>query len=332
MPHFMMKRATLRASSKGFCLAAGVLLLTGCGGAQSGAAQGGGQAGPAQAGAVKANAAPSAAAKAGAAKAEVIHVFLLGGQSNAAGATIAQGLPDSLKAPQKDVSFYSNLSEGLESLQPVGTAAEVNNRRFGPEITFGRTMADYYAPSGDRVAILKHAEDGTTLYKDWKADGTKDSQNDGPVYARFQSTIVAGMAALRAAHPGSAISIDGMIWMQGESDANPTNSAAYQANLTAFLDDIRMTYGPDLKFVTARLSSRQTFGGHITAADLNNVRTAQTNVSRASPRNGLVSTDDLPLQGDEIHFTADGQIALGTSFAKAMQTLVGPGKPTTATQ
>jgi hypothetical protein len=233
-----------------------------------------------------------------------------------------------LKAPQKDVLFYSNLSEGLTTLQPVGPPVEVDNRRFGPEITFGRSMADYYQPSGERVAIVKYAEDATSLHIDWKPDGTKDNKADGPVYVRFQTTIAAGLAALQAAHPASTISIDGMIWMQGESDANPQGSTDYQKNLTTFLDDIRLNYGPNLKFIIGRLSAKQTFGGRISITDLNNVRTAQANVGNAGPLNGWIDTDNFALHGDELHFNAEGQMALGSSFAKAIQSLIVPTMPT----
>lgn len=254
------------------------------------------------------------------AHAGVIDVFLIGGQSNALGRADPSTLPADLKSPQPDVPFYYSTSVGLTTLRPRAT-------EFGPEITFGRAMADYFAARGEQVAILKYAVGGTNLHTQWKAGGNGTPTGDGTVYQDFQTTISAGMTALQTANPGMTLSLQGMIWMQGESDAIAAQSGNYQTNLTAFITDIRLTYGANLPFVIGKLSSNQTGTG--AAADRNAVRIAQVNVAGADSRNGLVFTDSFSLKTDNLHWDTVGQQQLGNAFATSMQMVLVP-EPSTA--
>ncbi len=74
------------------------------------------------------------------AQAEHYKVFLLGGQSNMTGnATKTGDLTEAQKAPQDDVWIYGGVDESaskLGSLQPGYGSS------YGPELSFGRTIAD----------------------------------------------------------------------------------------------------------------------------------------------------------------------------------------------
>lgn len=74
----------------------------------------------------------------------------------------------------------------------------------------------------------------------------------------FQQTVASGLAALANKYPNAVIEIKGMIWHQGESDIDGTHEYQYEANLTAFIADIRATFGANLPFVIGRLSSHRT--------------------------------------------------------------------------
>lgn len=249
-------------------------------------------------------------------RAETIHVVLVGGQSNANGRADPAGLPANLQSAQSDVLFYSNYSGGLSTLRPNGSTSQ-----FGPEITLGRSMADYYEASGQKVAVLKYAVGGTNLYSQWAAGGTSGTTGDGSVYASFQSTINAGLHALTIANPTATIVIDGMVWMQGESDAaDATNSSAYGTNLIAFIRDIRLTYGANLPFVIGELSVNQTGTG--LAVYRNNVRSGQASVGSSVVYTSLVNTDSFELKSDNLHFDAIGQQALGNAFASSLRNLM----------
>jgi hypothetical protein len=261
--------------------------------------------------------------------AETIDVYLIGGQSNADGRAVASGLPSSLQQPQTNVPFYYGgvNGSGFTSLQPesYGQINQGASQDFGPEVTFGLSMAQYTASQPNtEVAVIKYALGGTNLYSQWAAGGTGTEAGDGSVYDSFQNTVTAGLQALRTANPTATINIDGMIWMQGESDAVITNgvdeSTNYGSELTAFIKDVRQTYGTNLPFVIGELSAYQTGTGP--AAQRNNIRAAQISVASSLPDTGIVNTDSFPLNSDSLHFSTSGQESLGYGFATQMQDLV----------
>lgn len=234
-----------------------------------------------------------------------LRVFLIGGQSNADGRADAAGLPTSpvdLQQPQEDVDFYK---DSLTTLRPFS--------QFGPEITMGRRLADSIADgAATRIAIIKHAAGGTSLAVDWKAGGDATTAGDGSRYVTFQQTVSQGLAALAAAYPEAVIEIEGMLWLQGERDAKGGLEDGYESNLTAFIADVRATYGADLLFVIGRLSIDQT---DIPPGPLGVVRAAQAAVADADPRAALLDTDVFGMKGDDLHFDAAGQQQIGNGGA-----------------
>ncbi len=252
------------------------------------------------------------------APAALVRVFLQGGQSNGDGRAEWSSLPANLQQPQTDVDFFFRVEgphpweDQLIALKP-GSPEFSQTNFFGPEITFGRDMADYYASDPDTsVAIIKYANGGTRLYDQWAAPS-------GPEYVHFQNTVDAGMAALRAAYPSDTVEIAGMIWMQGENDASSDVYAdVYESRLKSFITDVRTRYGADLPFVIGRLSANQT--GLSYPAGLQKVMAAQTAVAAGNTRTGLVDTDSFSLKSDRIHFDTAGMQALGSAFASVMQT------------
>ena len=268
-----------------------------------------------------------------AAHASTIHILLVGGQSNADGRANPTGLPTSpvnLQVGQADIPFYYG---GASTSGTFGTLCP-RSTQFGPEITFGRSMADFYAPYGEKVAVIKYAAGGTNLHTQWKAGGDATTTNDGPYYVTFQNSVNAGLSALRGAYPTATFVIDGMIWAQGESDIDdaltyPTTYPAsdYGPNLTRFIADVRATFSANMPFFLSRISSHQTVYSAPTDPNYNDYLTLRaqqlavaTNVAGAY----LIDTDgsSFTLNTDNLHYNAGGQMALGYAFASAMQSVV----------
>ena len=245
-----------------------------------------------------------------------LHVILQGGQSNGDGRADPAGLPAALQSPQTNIDFfYHESGDVLTTLRP-GTSA---TSQFGPEITCGHDYANYVATDpSTRVAIVKFAIGGTSLISGWKPGGDATTAGDGPNYVTFQQTVSNGMAALKALYTGAVVTIDGMTWMQGESD--DTVASTYRTNLTAFIADVRMTIQTNLPFIIARLSSGQTY---LSSNGLAVIRAAQASVAAADPWSGLVDTDSFPLNADALHFSASGQQMLGSAFAYQLLYLQG---------
>ncbi len=245
-----------------------------------------------------------------------LRIVLLAGQSNADGRATISALPTSpvnLQLPQSDVDFFYKVEGGTPTLTTLRPGLSETSQ-FGPEITLGRKLADLWASeAGTRVAIIKYANGGTNLAVQWKAGGTNTTTGDGPEYVTFQQTVTAGLAALAAAYPAATLDLQGLVWLQGESDAVAAYASSYQDNLTAFIADLRATYGADLPITIARLSSGQT---NLTTSYLNQVRAAQDAVAAADPRSGIIFTDSYGLNSDYLHFNTAGQQAIGSGFAE----------------
>lgn len=246
-----------------------------------------------------------------------LRVFLLGGQSNALGSNQIEPSklptsPENLQLPREDIPFYpsgnnvigaENPYERVIGLQPL--------TRFGPEITMARGLADGLANGvTTQVAIIKYARGATNLYENWKAGGDATPTGDGAAYQSFQISVEEGLAALAEKYPNAIIEIEGMLWVQGEWDANPSQAGNYETNLTHFIADIRLTYGADLPFVISRLSSGQTY---LDAASLAAVQAAQDAVASADPLTSVFNTDSFPLFSDELHFDETGLQQIGNA-------------------
>lgn len=232
------------------------------------------------------------------ASADNVKVFLLGGQSNMVGTGVStSGLPTSptnLQNPQNDVLFHYNNS-GLTTLRPG------SGNSFGPEITFGRTIADAFPD--EHFALLKYAQGGSDIDTDW------DPNINNNVYSDFRASITNGLVEILNA--GHTIEIVGMLWTQGERDARiGRTTPQYEADFSEFIGDIRANYGTDLPFFFNRLSTGQT---DLPAPGLTAIRTAQENVAAADPNIYMIDADDMSFH-DQLHFDAAGQIALGEAF------------------
>jgi hypothetical protein len=212
------------------------------------------------------------------------------------------------------VEFFSDTETRTGTLTALYAGASETSQ-FGPELSFGRQMTDLLGcDSSTCVAIIKYANGATSLYSHWYGGGDGSPAGDGPEYIAFQQAVSDGMTALTAKHTNAVITIEGMIWMQGEYDAVEPHSTDYYANLKTFIADVRATYGARLPFVVGRLSSNQTGAAPELIQD---VQDAQTAAAAESTLNGLVYTESFPLQ-DAWHFNPEGQLGLGKEFANQM--------------
>jgi hypothetical protein len=202
-------------------------------------------------------------------------------------------------------------------------------------------LADFYGLTNRvpvtnvMVAVIKYAHGGTTLYQDWAAGGDSSTNNDGADYITFQTVVSAGLAHLAATYPDATLEIDGMIWVQGESDIappvpNPAAAIAYGTNLTRFIKDVRLTfgthfpYGTNLPFFFSRISTNQAAYSNPTGVNYPNyllVRAGQAAVAATVSNAFMIDTDGGQFtvrSSDQIHYDTDGQLALGSAFAKTL--------------
>lgn len=262
-----------------------------------------------------------------AAAAEDVHLYFLGGQSNGNGRANAEDIPDGspLASPQTDVSLWYRNTQGATNntlpesqiidLAPgsgYGTGAPVYPTEFGPEVAFGRTLAD--ALPEQNIMVVKHTVGGTSLQSSWSSGGS--------VYAGFLTTANAAINQVIA--NGDNPVLMGMIWVQGESDTSGASATNYGANLTDLISRVRTDlFGGELApFVFSQLSDNQysSLGTGQLA-----VRAGQLGVSQNVANTAMVVTDGAEfstISSNIIHYDAGGQIALGTALGNEMIALV----------
>jgi hypothetical protein len=266
-----------------------------------------------------------------------VDLILLAGQSNADGRAPAAGLPPELREPCESISLYSHVhGEPSAPEGPLGRLGPLMTGRtqfpagaFGPEISLGRSLAASYATRPDRAfVIVKYAKGGSSLARDWRAGGDATESGDGHHYRVFQRVIRSAVHAVHARFPGAAIHFTGIVWVQGETDADTdTTAEAYGHNLSVFAKDLRATLDdPKLRIVIARLSGNQLA---LSAPDAKShrrhqlVRAAQTGFSDPALCNYFVDTDGpaFTFLPDLLHYDAAGQIALGNACARMFSDL-----------
>ncbi|MCX7007983.1 MAG: hypothetical protein NTY53_12180 [Kiritimatiellaeota bacterium] len=257
--------------------------------------------------------------------AEHYEVFLLAGQSNMDGRGSKQDLVGALAKwakPQSHVliNFRAGglhrpltLSHGFKPLEPgySGTPGTkpggLPSATFGPEVAFGATLAE--GLPGKKVALIKCAEGGTSLSKDW-APAAK-----GKLYEQFIGFV--GQVLKGMQDKGDTYTLRGMAWHQGESDAS-LPAGKYQELLTDFIQHVRADLKvKDLPFIIGEVYDN----GHRDA-----VRQGEKSASASVPHAAFASAQGVKTSDKGTHFDAASQIELGKRFAQALLPLLAPAQ------
>ena len=270
------------------------------------------------------------------------HVYYLGGQSNMDGYGFTDDLGDDERYLSDDVVIFTGQavlddddSGGVgvwEALQPGhgtgvrsdGLGVEHSNR-FGPELSFGRTMAA--KTRGARIAIVKYSLGGSGLaagvgYGSWDpdyGDGLGINQYDNAL-----KTIANALSISDIDGDGKAdvLAPAGIVWMQGEADAFDSQEAAdaYEAILTRLMGLLRNALGDDhLPVVIGRITDSGMADDGSVMDYIATVQEAQARFVAADSCAAYVTvTDDFAYLDDGWHYDSAGYLELGETFAESM--------------
>ena len=236
-----------------------------------------------------------------------VKVFILGGQSNMDGTGRSEDLPIGYRTHSDRIVTWDNK---MEKWVPLGTDSFAERRKFkfGPEIAFSHLMADKFPKH--RIAIVKTSAGGTKLWKHWLPGQ--------PMYVRFLKNM--GNALQDLKNNGTKHEICGMLWMQGESDAETLEWAnAYEDNLKILFKDVRVQTGKsELPIVMGRISigllRKTPWNFDFTKV----VQKAQDKVASEDGNVYIIKTDKLPTRKDNTHFNSEANIWLGNEMGKHM--------------
>ncbi|EPP22395.1 hypothetical protein L911_2203 [Vibrio fluvialis I21563] len=213
-------------------------------------------------------------------------VYLFLGQSNMVGMrSVAADLPKDMQKPNENALIFKDGK--WTSVSP--SSFEVKG--FGPEVSFAHEIA-----KKEKVGIIKVSAGNTKLALEW------NSRNKGALYEKTISEI-------KSAEGTRKIAINGVMWMQGESDGFVKEHAeAYKHNLEALIKNLKQATGNEhLTFSVCRVTSPESFAKYTSM-----VRNAQESIHEPGYR--WFDCDGLTKGADNLHYDTDGIIKLGELF------------------
>jgi hypothetical protein len=294
-----------------------------------------------------------------AASALPVKVFLCAGQSNMSGTFMGPEGPPGYAGvfPAQNIWFrWSDIETKNDKWDPMAAGAG----GFGPDKTFTLEMAKAYPDS--QVAILK-VHRGATPIEFWLAGPTNpyNTRLGAAELAKQVAAVTADLNAQKASGKIPDWTWAGLIWMQGEGDANGVNQppGTYLALLKSLAAWARSaTATPNLPIVIGRISSQlsptvvrasgtlrvskskgapndlnilpdecdnlddgQKRGPLWHDKQLQNVRADEVAFCQQDPKAAWIDIDDLT-PTDPYHYNAAGYEEMGRRFAKAYLNLV----------
>lgn len=228
---------------------------------------------------------------------EAFHIYLMIGQSNMVGRDTRNPAPH---ADNPRILALNPDGQWIVAKDPLHTDA-----RTPPGVGPGLTFASEMVKDDPKVIIgLVPCAVGGTSLKRWLKGADL-----------YEQAVSRGKLAVQVGV------IKGVLWHQGESNAEKGNPERYEAQLTKMLGDLRADLGlPNLPIVVGQLGEFLAFKPErFVNADA--IRAAIKHVSETVPNVGFVDSSGLDHKGDMLHFSTDSAKELGRRYAKAMQTM-----------
>ena len=232
--------------------------------------------------------------------AAVVNIWLAAGQSNMVGQGRVEDLPSSVALEYPEILYThrsGSSTEPLGPLQPRLRRDGAFRRWYGPEYTFGARLAS----EETKHAIIKFAENGSSLHSDW--------EEDSPLRNEFFNFADAAIQEIQ--NMGHIPRIAGVLWGQGAGDSNLQEPAeAYADNLSNLTSGIRGYFNSsELPFFFSKIHK------NVAGRPFASVVSQQQEIYAASdPFASLVQVDDLILT-DTVHFSSNSLQTLGFRFA-----------------
>jgi len=243
-------------------------------------------------------------------------LFLVAGQSNAAG----QGNKDSSVSCSSHTAFEFRMND--TSLSPLRDPAGENWLNFQRANTGSFIPAfakQYHHQTGKQVVIISAARGGSSCHTNAELEnyGTWATKGNMPL---FESALVKTKQAMQH----STLSLSGVIWCQGERDANAINTGQltateYETALIDLIGRFRKALGETLPFYIIQTG----FYKNHAREGFDEVRKAQERVAVHLPNTFLVYKDTGEFEKwgfmkDEIHYSQQGLNDIGEKMANVI--------------
>ena len=226
---------------------------------------------------------------------ENVWVFIMAGQSNMAGRGIVE--PEDTVSDKRIFSINKEgqiiiAKEPLHFYEPERTGLDCG-------LSFAKTLISKI-PDSISVLIIPTAVGGSSISQ-WLGDSVFRNVK---LFSNFLSKIEIGKQ--------NGI-IKGILWHQGESDANKNNIPLHKQRLHLLFSKFRAEIGNnELPVLLGELGS---FSNN--PADFNLINKAIHDYVAEDKNSRVISTKDLKDKGDHLHFDSEGQRTMGKRFANA---------------
>lgn len=258
-------------------------------------------------------------------------VILLGGQSNASGCSSDEYLQKKVSAEQyatyEDgynnvyINYYASGANESKGFVKCSTRQGEAGGFFGPELGLAEKLNEMYPD--ELFFIIKCAWGGTELYTQWISPSS--SGKTGPMYKQFVKYVETSMKYLISKNYD--VRIEGMCWMQGESDSFFVETATdYKEHLSNLIQDIRKKfshYAADdgIAFIDAYIADNPVYWVY---CDIVNQKKQE--VADSSPMNvvidtvahGLTCSEEPEETPDLAHYDSLSELKLGYLFAEQL--------------
>lgn len=224
------------------------------------------------------------------------HLFLLAGQSNMAG----RGNVDAGQKPDPRIFALNKQLEWQLAKDPLHWDKGAAGAGLG--IPFAREVIAKTPEIS--VGLIPAACGGSSLAV-WKPGAFFTQTNSHP----WDDAIARTRLAQRHG------TLRGILWHQGESDANPRSAPLHEKQLTDLIARFRAEFQDDnLPFVIGQLGQ---FPGREWTPSHQTLFEAQKAVAAKVPGVYFVGSDGLLSRGDNLHFNTEALQVLGLGYAKA---------------
>ena len=255
-------------------------------------------------------------------------VIILAGQSNASGCSLDEYLK---KNVSKDK--YAEYQNGYENVYINYLSGEHRSGEFvkcatlqgeiaggfGPELGLAEKLHELYP--NDMFFIVKCAWGGSNLFEQWRSPSCKGKT--GELYKQFVVYVETSIQYLKSKKYD--VKIEGMCWMQGESDSfSEKNAKQYGEHLSNLITDIREEFSKyssedGITFVDAYIAPNPMYWVYYEG-----VNRGKDEVAALSALNVLVDTISAGLDcsrepegaPDIPHYDSLSEIKLGHLFAE----------------
>ena len=293
---------------------------------------------------------------------DVVHVYILAGQSNMEGQGVVDldhprdynggkgnlntvmaanpGRYKHLKDEKGDWSIRDDVYIRFRNKQGVmkggltigytGYGSENSRHHIGPELQIGHQLGNAIdAP----ILLIKTAWGGKSLYKDFRPPSV--GGEEGEYYTRMHAEVKEALDNIEREFPalaGRHVEISGFIWFQGWNDMfNKDALEQYENNLVHLIKDVRKEYAePNLPVIVGELGN----GGPKAGKNMLAIRAAQKAASGRKELGGNVkfisttafarSKEQSPNVGHGHHWfgNAESYFLIGDALGRGMVDLL----------